>query len=554
MASAVVRLTTKLQDKLAAQDYYEAHQLYRTIYFRLQRDIKFNFLIAPPEDGPATERWAALLENRVAFINQNPSYTFLLEFLSTGASTLLQQKELISGLDLIKLFLAQFNHLLFDGHSKPNTDTPELQAQVGSALSEYYTALHKWFSVLMDVVHLYAETGLEMVQDKSRQVKGFVESDFLSERDLLLESVLQCSKSLRVSPGDSSVEVRIRNAFIRSHGYPEMHLRNGRLLVRFQELSKARHCFLYCQDAFELAKFLHLHHRAQHNTATEYETVLVKAVLRVLNTQLFINARPGTHSRAQHTDTFKRLQGATFSTEDMATLKVRALEYAKQVLHFYLAISKFQMLRQEERTEHTARFFRRQHLVRFLHLYLVLLEELLRQEDTVPAESAFHFHTGLVRQMRRHFRCQGQPCFGSEREAEQFLDFFGVRGRGQDPAEALAERAAEEGKPYLLKLFYELRVHVYQPTIKYHTGLDRELDMNLLDAIFFSYYNAPVPQGLPELRDPRTTGYFEPEESRAQQQPPNLFSMLMGGMAGGSGAGQEGGGMNLMSLLNDFMQ
>lgn len=40
MASAVTRLTSKLDAKLADKDYYEAHQLYRTIYFRLERDIK----------------------------------------------------------------------------------------------------------------------------------------------------------------------------------------------------------------------------------------------------------------------------------------------------------------------------------------------------------------------------------------------------------------------------------------------------------------------------------------------------------------------------------
>lgn len=39
-SSAVTRLTNKLWEKLADNDYYEAHQLYRTIYFRLERDIK----------------------------------------------------------------------------------------------------------------------------------------------------------------------------------------------------------------------------------------------------------------------------------------------------------------------------------------------------------------------------------------------------------------------------------------------------------------------------------------------------------------------------------
>lgn len=50
--SAVTRLTSKLEAKLADHDYYEAHQLYRTIYFRLERDIKH---CKPSEDVVSTE-------------------------------------------------------------------------------------------------------------------------------------------------------------------------------------------------------------------------------------------------------------------------------------------------------------------------------------------------------------------------------------------------------------------------------------------------------------------------------------------------------------------
>lgn len=51
MSSAVTRLSTKLEAKLADKDFYEAHQLYRTIYFRLEREIKSKNLILADENG-----------------------------------------------------------------------------------------------------------------------------------------------------------------------------------------------------------------------------------------------------------------------------------------------------------------------------------------------------------------------------------------------------------------------------------------------------------------------------------------------------------------------
>lgn len=563
MSSAVGRLTSKLEEKLAGEDYYEAHQLYRTIYFRLQRDIKFNFILTAPEDSAPSAKWTTLLENRVEFVAKNPSYTFLLEFLAKGATALLTHKELISGLDLIKLFLAQFNHFLFESHAKPGTATAELQAQADDTVrTGYYNLLQKWFDLLMDVFQLYAETGLEMVQNKAsaQTSKGFVEADFLSERDQLLENILQISKNLRVmDPEMDPTEVKITNALVRSHGHPEMHLRNGRMLMRFQELGKAKHCFMYGQDSFELAKFLYFYHKTQH-TPAEYELVLVKAVLKVLNTQLFINAKPGTYGRQNAADTFKKLKIAGFTDDEMATAKVRALNSAKEVFYFYLAITKFFILRDPQQAAiNTTRHFKQMHLLKFCNFYLILLEELLRQEDTVPAESSYHFHTKLMRLMKKHFKFNGDACFVSDRETDRFLTFFGNR---KDYAEALSDAVTADGKLYLLDLFYELRTNIYKPTLDYCTKWDRELDLSLMDRIFFVYYNDAVPQRLPDLREGDVQGYFEPEQSRTQQQQPNLFNLLLGGMAGGSGGPSSmggggpdgGGGLNLMSFLNDFMQ
>lgn len=556
MTSAVTRLTSKLEGKLADKDYYEAHQLYRTIYFRLQRDIKYNTLLVSSDDGSNLLKWGELLMNRMDFVEKNPSYVFLIEFLAKGAETLLQAKELISALDLIKLLLVQVNHFLFQSHAKPGTANlvPGPPATVRSG---YYNSFRKWFDRIMDVFHLYGKTGLEMIQNKSTQTKGFVENDFLSERDQLLEQILQLSKNVRVIGIEDKSQMKIRNTFIRDHGLPEMHLRNGKLLMRFEEMGKARHCFIYGQDSFELAKFLYFYHKASHNE-TEYELVLVKALIKVFNMQLFINAKPGMY-RGQRSDKLKKLKISAFSDEEMATVKVQALKYTKEVFYYYLAITKFFMLKDapaDQSPVNTLNHFKQMFLLKYFNFFLILLEELLRQEDTVPAESSYHFATHLVRQMKKHFRFNQEQCFHSDRDAEKFLNFFGSR---KDYAESLTESLPDNNaKSYLLGLFYELRTNVYKQTLTFYRKMDRELDVDLLDRVFFAYYNDAVPQNFPDLRDsPEGSGYFEPEESRTAPQPPNLFNILLGGMAGGSsggGGGAVAGGADLMSFLNEFMQ
>lgn len=492
-----------------------------------------------------------MLENRLQFITDNPTYSFLLEFLANGAETLVKAKELISGLDLLKMFQKQLGVVIFENDIKTGSEVAMFQSpEVQTFRDTYYGFLQKWFDRLMDLTQLYCETGLEMVQKKAAQTKGFQESDFLSERDQLMYKNLKYSRAIRVVAGDAT-EMVIKNTMIRTKGLPEMHLRHGKLLMRFQDMGKARHCFVYGQDSFELAKFLYFYQKA-HHTAAEYELVLVKTLLVVLNHQLFINAKPGAY-RGQRGDKCLKLKIGKLSDEETATVKVRALNYAKEVFHYYLAITRLFLLRDGQ--ANTTRFFKQQQLLKYCNFYLVLLEELLRQEDTVPAESSFHFNTRLVRQMRRHFRLHEEPVLANDKDAERFLNFFGTR---RDYAESLADAVNGEGKPYLLKVFHELRTNIYKPTIQFYRKVDRELDIDLMDRIFFVYFNDTVPQNQPDLFDDLDSpGFFEPAQTRQSQQPPNLFNMLLGGMAGGSSSGGGGGvpdAGNFMSFLNDFMQ
>lgn len=490
------------------------------------------------------------MQSRVEFIEKNSSFPFLLDFLANGVETLLKANEVISGLDLLKMFQKQFARVLFEAETKPGSEAQDYQLpELQTVRSTYYAFVQKWFDRLMALTQLYCETGLHMIQNKSAQSKGFQESDFLSERDNLIYNNLEYSKSLRVVDGPSETEMRIRNEVIRSTGQPEMHLRHGKLLMRFQELHKAKQCFLYAQDSFELAKFLYFYHKALHND-TEYELVLVKALIKVLNVQLFINAKPGMY-RGQRGEKFKRLKINRFSDEECAETKVKALNFAKEVFYYYLSITRFFLLK-DGGAENTTRHFKKLFLLKYFNYYLILMEELLRQEDTVPGESSYHFTTKLVKQMKRHFKFNDESCFTSEREAEKFLNFFGHR---KDLAESLTEAVPADGKLYLLKLFYELRTNIYQPTISFFRKMDRELDIDLMDRIFFVYYNDTVPQSFPDIRDELDSpGYFEPAHTRQAQAPPNLFNLLLGGMAGGSSGGADMNPGNFMSMLNDMMQ
>lgn len=557
MTAAVTRLTSKLESKLAEKDYYEAHQLYRTIYFRLQRDIKFNTILNAPEGGPALHQ-SACIENRVDFIEKNPSYTFLLDFLSRGVETLLTAKELISALDILKLFLAQLNHILFESDGAWKATITEDKTQM--LLTIYYNFLTKYFNRLMDVFHAYAETGLEMIQNKSAQSKGFVENDFLSERDQLLENILQVSKKLRSVDFEDASAMRIKNAFIRSYGLPEMHLRNGRLLMRFQEMAKAKRCFLHGQDSFELAKFLYFYHKI-HCNESEYEMVLAKHLIRIFNAQLFINAKPGTYS-GQRGEKFKLLKINSFTEDEMASTKIQALNYAKEVFCFYLAITKFFLLKDaaEGQRVNTTDHFRKMYLLKYLNFYLIILEEFLRLDDIVPSESSQHFNTKLFRQMEKHFKFNSEVCLTSS-DTSRFLTFFGNRDDyAASLSNALPDASKTEGKLYLLKLFHKLRTIVYKDTITFYRKMDRELDFDLMERVFFVYFNDSVPQ-IPEIREwdngmsTDALGFFEREEprGRAGQGGPGIFFNLLSGMAGPSGGAGGGGGANFMDFLNDLM-
>lgn len=546
MIPAVQRLSKKLADKLECQDYYEAHQLYRTIYFRLQREINFTTLTYLDEGSPR-DTWTNLLQNRVEFIEKNPAYSFLLDFLANGVASLLKAKELISGMDLLKLYRVQFSRIVFLNECKAGSESVAFSApEIITSRNVYYKFLQQWFDRMMDLSQLYADTGLEMLQNKSAASKGFQENDFISERDIMIFNNLNYSKSLRVVEGE---DILIRNMYIFNLGQPEMHLRHGKMLMRFQELSKARHSFIYSQDAFELAKFLYFYQRAECNPS-EYELVLVKTILKLFNTQLLINAKPGMY-RGQRGEKFKKLRIVNMTDETMAKVKVGALNQAKEVFYYYLAITKFFLLKDPSGCNTTGHF-KQMLLLKYFNFWLILMEECLRQEDIVPTESSNHFNTILLRQMRKQFRFNEESCFASEKETEKFLNFFGNR---KHYAESLANAVTGDGKLYLLKLLYELRTNLYKPTLSYYRKVDRELDVDLMDRIFFAYFNDAVPQSFPDIRDEvDTPGFFEPAENRqAAQAPPNIFNMLLGGMAGGS----QGGGSaepNFMSFLNDFMQ
>lgn len=566
--NAVARLTKKLESKLAESNYYEAHQLYRTIYFRMQRDINYTALtdaaeedhrMCPGHQNAVDDKKMELINNRLDFMDKNPAYAFLLDFLSTGVQTLLEFKELIAALDLIKLLLTQFNFVAIQ--YCPST-CPNV-SQLGQ-WEKYFDFIGARLQDIFKALHAYSVCGNEMIVNKSVQSKGFVENDFINERDMLMERILLLSKNMRVRSLDKLEEKRM-NASIRLFGIPEMHLQNGLVLVKNRELRKAVNCFIFSHNPFEVAKFLFFYADTEHN-ATEFELVLVKQLLRIFNVQMLIKAKPAEFRKvAQLIQPFRF---GDISEEDMGLLRYKALDYVKRTFYYTLFVSKFFLMKKADSEGKKTTQLMEFKLLKFFNVYLLILEEFLRLSDVVPMRSHQNMWLNFVPQLIASFAFNGRRCFKTMAAAEAFIPYLAHNDAlTQSLSDATLHLTKTDAKLYLLNLYHTLRTVVYKDLVNFYNRLDPEWGLEFMDRIFFIFFDGGVPN-IPLIQqwakvEPHTQGFFG---VNVEEQTPRggagggMAGMLMNLLGGASGSAQPGRSaddLNLddcMDFLNGMMQ
>lgn len=538
------RLTSKLNTKLAESNFYEAHQLYRTIYFRLNRDVNYSCLAETTSSSTTTRREPGsdpAIEQKVRLIKEFPNYEVILEFLSQGAERLLSFGEIISGLDLIQTFVKQLDYIVCPTTCKPTANETNIF---------YYKFLKKWFLVLMSLFQIYVETGYGLIHSKKGQ--SLLESDFISDRDNLMEKIMQISNHVREVEIGTDSERKIMNASIREHGYSPMHLMNGKLLVKNKELKKARNCMVFADSSFELAKFLYFFCKIEHNR-TEFESILIKQLLRVFNSKLFLGAKPGIY-RNKPDEKMKKLVLEEFSENEIKKMKKDTFIFVKEVFLYYLIITKFFLVVRDGKVEVVNGHFRQFRFLKFFHLFLIILEECLLEDHIISPESIDEYEAEFNRNLASSFKFNNAKFFDADEEIQSFFHFFSNRDFAEvdfGPRDSSSER-----KAYRLNLYYKLRTFFYKDTLDFHRKVDPDLDTDLIDRVFFVYFNSPDKSRDWDKVDPEVEYFFganEPRRPAGQQGGGNFIFNLLSG-AGIPGLSQAGGPGNLSDLFNDILR
>lgn len=144
------RLITKLEDRLEKGDYYEAHQIYRTIYHRLAREKKFNEAYNLLFSG------AVKLLERKQYNSGADLANLLIDMLTTLNS--INELDVHTEEGLISNIRCLFQHIL--------PDSPERVQFVSKALSISFLSsliLRKQFAEILWKEKSFAESRLHFI-------------------------------------------------------------------------------------------------------------------------------------------------------------------------------------------------------------------------------------------------------------------------------------------------------------------------------------------------------------------------------------------------------